>query len=339
MRLGSMCTGYGGLDLAVEAHFGAELAWYSELDKNCSRVLEHHWPGVPNHGDLTKADWSSVEPVDIMCAGFPCQPFSHAGKREGAEDERAIWPIIANAIGVLRPSIIVLENVAGLLTLGAVGVVGDLAGLGYNCKWGVIRASEAGAAHQRKRWFCIGYAKGSDGGQQKQQALHKTTRQAAELGEPDSPTIANAGGERHGGRQDSRSVGRMGERSESSRRQTSTTRQEPEHRSTAATTNATVVGLESLWAGGGLEEESGEPRRLSRFGAYEPAVARWEQAIGRLAPEPTDKTGVASEFVEWMMGLPEGWVTDVIGSRTAQLKMLGNGVVPQQAALALKTLA
>ena len=292
MRLGSMCTGYGGLDLAVEAHFGAELAWYSELDKNCSQVLEHHWPGVPNHGDLTKADWSSVEPVDIMCAGFPCQPFSHAGKREGAEDERAIWPIIANAIGVLRPSIIVLENVAGVLTLGAVGVVADLAGLGYDCKWGVIRASEAGAPHQRKRWFCIGYATGSAGRQQKQQALHKAIGQAAELGEPDSPAIA------HATLDDEAQHEAKGRRSPQLRR-------------------------------GGLQD----------WGIYAAAVERWEQVIKRPAPAPVDDRGVAPKFVEWMMGLPEGGVTDVIDSRTAQLKMLGNGVVPQQAALALKTLA
>jgi DNA (cytosine-5)-methyltransferase 1 len=292
-----MCTGYGGLDVAVEAHFGAKLAWYSELDKNCSQVLEHHWPGVPNHGDLTKADWSSVEPVDIMCAGFPCQPFSHAGKREGVEDERAIWPIISNAISVLRPSIVVLENVAGLLTLGATGVIADLARLGYDCRWGVIRASEASAAHQRKRWFCIAY----------------------------SSSVGRGEGSRHlssHGWEAVRSIGDI----------------EPS-RSDKPTAHTTVVGLEGVRPECGLEEESGEPRRLSRFGAYEPSIRRWERAIKRLAPEPVDGKGVASEFVEWMMGLPEGWVTDVIDSRTAQLKMLGNGVVPQQAALALKTLA
>jgi len=274
-----MCTGYGGLDLAVEAHFGAELAWYSELDKNCSHVLEHHWPGVPNHGDLTKADWLSVEPVDIMCAGFPCQPFSHAGKREGAEDERAIWPIIANAISVLRPSIIVLENVAGVLTLaaGATAVTGDLASMGYDCRWGVIRASEAGAPHQRKRWFCIAYT----------------------------------GGERHGSRENGGSVGQLDGQTQELTPERQRPRQEPKHRGAATTA----------------------------WGRYTAAVSQWERVIGRLAPEPTDKTGVAPEFVEWMMGLPEGWVTDLDLPRAAQLKMLGNGVVPQQAALALEALA
>ena len=152
MRLGSFCTGYGGLDMAVEAHYGAHLAWCSEVDKDCNQLLAHHWPGVPNLGDLTKVDWDQVEPVDIMCAGFPCQPFSHAGKRLGGDDERAIFAYIADAVGVLRPGIVVLENVAGILTLGGPGVVGTLAGLGYDLRWGVVRASDAGAPHRRARW-------------------------------------------------------------------------------------------------------------------------------------------------------------------------------------------
>jgi len=70
MKLGSFCTGYGGLDMAVEHHYGADLAWYSEVDKDCNNLLATRFPGVPNVGDLTTIDWDQVEPVDIMCAGF-----------------------------------------------------------------------------------------------------------------------------------------------------------------------------------------------------------------------------------------------------------------------------
>ena len=131
-RLGSLCTGYGGLDAAVAVVFGAELAWYSEIDKDCSRLLASRVPGISNLGDLTRLDWTKVEPVDIMCAGFPCQPFSQAGQRKGEEDERAIFQYIADGIGVLRPRLVVLENVAGILTLGGALVVGTLTSLGYD---------------------------------------------------------------------------------------------------------------------------------------------------------------------------------------------------------------
>lgn len=156
MKLGSLCSGAGGLDLAVEAVFGAETVWHCEKDDAASKVLEHRWPGASNHRDLTTTDWCSVEPVDIICSGWPCQPFSLAGKRKGADDERAIWPYIAGIIRVLRPRIVVLENVAAVLRSAEFGRVADsLAGCGYEFAWRVLRASDVGAPHQRQRLFII----------------------------------------------------------------------------------------------------------------------------------------------------------------------------------------
>ena len=331
MRLGSFCTGYGGLDMAVEAHYGAHLAWCSEVDKDCNQLLAHHWPGVPNLGDLTKVDWDQVEPVDIMCAGFPCQPFSHAGKRLGGDDERAIFAYIADAVGVLRPGIVVLENVAGILTLGGPGVVGTLAGLGYDLRWGVVRASDAGAPHRRARWFCV--ARSTD-----------------------------SGGQRYGGRENGRGVGHLDRRDESQTRQRP--RPEPVDRGAAAPTNSEgaerrtaeheTVGATVGSAAEPRERHSEAPtdtdgarpqgpqpeerRNLPTWGHFGAAVTRWERTLGRPAPAPTDDGKLSSRFVEWMMGLPDGHVCDLGLSRTAELKMLGNGVVPAQAALALTVL-
>ncbi|HEX6969269.1 MAG TPA: DNA cytosine methyltransferase [Micromonosporaceae bacterium] len=154
LRLGSVCTGYGGLDLAAEAVLGPlEHTWHAEIDPHASRVLAHHWPGVPNLGDLTAVDWTRVEPVDVYTAGYPCQPLSLAGRRAGLSDERWIWDDVIRAIRVLRPRLVLLENVAGHLSLGFGRVLGDLAAAGFDAEWGCFRASDVGAPHRRERVF------------------------------------------------------------------------------------------------------------------------------------------------------------------------------------------
>ena len=116
LTYGSTCSGYGGLEIGIQSVLGGETLWHVEFDEAPSKILAHHWPDVPNLGDLTVIDWRTVAPVDVFTAGFPCQPFSHAGKRLGANDERHLWPYIAEAIGILRPRLVVLENVRGLLS-------------------------------------------------------------------------------------------------------------------------------------------------------------------------------------------------------------------------------
>ena len=153
LRVGSLFTGYGGLDIAV----GGELAWYSEIDKAACKVLETHYPNVPNLGDITKIDWSQVEPVDVITGGYPCQPFSHAGLRKGKNDKRHLWPNVRDAIHTLRPRYAILENVAGHLSLGFADVLSDLAAIRFNAEWGIIRASDIGAPHGRKRLFIIAH--------------------------------------------------------------------------------------------------------------------------------------------------------------------------------------
>ena len=89
MRIGSLFSGYGGLDLAVAAHYGATVAWHVECDKWPSAILAHHYPDIPNYGDVTAVDWSAVEPVDIITGGFPCQDVSHAGLPEAPRSRRS----------------------------------------------------------------------------------------------------------------------------------------------------------------------------------------------------------------------------------------------------------
>ena len=115
LKIGELCAGYGGLGMAVEEVFGAELAWVSEFDEAPSRILAHHWPDVPNYGDMTKIDWAAIEPVDIISGGTPCQDLSHAGRRAGmTEGTRSnLWVQMREAIATIKPTYVVWENVRG----------------------------------------------------------------------------------------------------------------------------------------------------------------------------------------------------------------------------------
>lgn len=118
LRIGSLFSGYGGLDLGVEHVFNAKTVWFSELNESVARVFSHHWPGAPNIGDITTIDWSHVAPIDILIGGFPCQDVSTVGKRAGlAPGTRSgLWADMAAAIDALQPEWVVIENVCGLLS-------------------------------------------------------------------------------------------------------------------------------------------------------------------------------------------------------------------------------
>jgi DNA (cytosine-5)-methyltransferase 1 len=178
LTAGSLFAGYGGIELALSSVLDVRPAWFVEFDKAPSKVLTHHWPDVPNYGDVTTVDWSTVPPVDIITGGSPCQDLSHAGKRAGmTEGTRSnLWVQMREAINVIRPRLVVWENVRGAFSApadsalepcpGCVGdgddgpvlralgrVLGDLADLGYDCRWYGLRAADVGAAHGRFRVF------------------------------------------------------------------------------------------------------------------------------------------------------------------------------------------
>jgi DNA (cytosine-5)-methyltransferase 1 len=157
LTVGSLFSGIGGLDLGLE-RAGMRVVWQSEIDPYCRRVLAKHWPHVPNLGDVTAIDWSTVERPDLVCGGYPCQPFSFAGNRGGTSDARHLWPHMRYALGVLRPEWAVLENVPGHVSLGLDTVLADLAGLGFHAQWSLVSACSMGAPHMRERLFVLAHA-------------------------------------------------------------------------------------------------------------------------------------------------------------------------------------
>lgn len=354
-RIGSVCTGYGGLDEGVMSVLGGSLAWVADPDAGPARILAHHHPDTPNLGDITAVDWAAVEPVDVYIGGYPCQPFSVAGHRKGTADARHIWPHIAAAIRVLRPRLCLFENVAGHVRLGLDAVLADLAALGFDAEWVAVRASDVGAPHQRERIFLLAWpadahrprlqgrrvpgaaaqrpvpvADSSGGGREARPGLHASGASElgrGRLGDARRPAAADAQGDGH---RHPRPAGKRG-------------------LATATVTSGAAAHADpaSVRRGEGRAQPArqqgrshDQQRSRPDWGRYAPAVARWEAATGRPAPWPTDDRGrLAPAFVEWMMGLSAGHVTAVPGlSRTQQLKALGNGVIPQQAAAALALL-
>ena len=196
VRVGSLFSGYGGLDFAVHEVFpDARTVWVSDVCKvnkdgtvghhkvcraPCT-ILAHRFPDAPNLGDITLIDWATVEPVEILTLGFPCQDVSTAGKQAGLKPgtRSGLWSHAAYAISQLRPSLVFIENVRGLLNaeahsdlesrpdlldglrrrggepvLRAAGaVLGDLADLWYDAEWVTVPASGVGACHRRERVF------------------------------------------------------------------------------------------------------------------------------------------------------------------------------------------
>lgn len=424
MNVLSLCAGYGGLDLAIEMIYpDARLTAYSEIEPAAVDVLEARYPNAESLGDLTTI--TAPPAADILTAGFPCQPASQAGRREGLDDDRWLWPDIEGLIGRMErpPALVFLENVPGLLSVNdgdaMADVVGGLAGLGFVGSWRRLRASDVGACHRRERLFIVAahperrgeYADrrvrlgdARIGDLPGRPPLHAGTEMARAEDpledRPDTPpdprrvgvegTLRTEpgpdGSEPIDGRHRDRllptpvatspdrgsdlnrrnrpasggddlytSLDRLlptpvSSDAKGSRRETARTDEWTSKTGTTLTDAALLLPTPTKVMGdGGNIRRSGDRseelllggilRHVDVFGVYAEAVARHAAVLGTLPPSPVDdRRRLAPEFVEWMMMLPAGWVTGLPLSKSAKLKMLGNGVVPPQAAAAYQAL-
>lgn len=162
LRVLSMFSGCGALDLGLERTDGFIPAAFCEIDQSASKVLARHWPEIPNLGDVQTADFSMID-ADMIAAGFPCQDLSNAGKCAGLAGERSgLFREVARAVRVVRPRLVLLENVAALHNRGLGDVLGTLAALGYDAFIDCIPASYVGAPHDRDRTWIVAHAIGSE---------------------------------------------------------------------------------------------------------------------------------------------------------------------------------
>lgn len=401
-RIGSLFSGAGGLDVAVETVTDGTTVFQAEVDPHASTVLAAHWPGVPNFGDVTEINWNalrfhindvvgvSLRP-DVVCAGFPCQDVSTAGLRAGLAGKRSgLWSEVVRALDVLRPKAVVIENVRGLLShtdetgTKAIDVVlGALVELGYSARWTVLPASAVGAPHRRDRVFILGFESDEPTVERIEAPKVGTmavlpTPQARDgkghgftnrVSGPDLltlldhhmkmpllPTPRAYGNDRTSKRAATLSYSRSGpslmqavELAQGIIPREFDTYEDMPPSWRAASVPLLPTPRSNDSTGAGIRGEGGINLRQAAtlygtpaWGKYEPAVQRWE-ALTRPAPYPVEpnKNGRArlvAAFSEWMMGWPRGWVTDVVTTRTHALKIIGNGVVPHQAAAALRLL-
>lgn len=398
--IGSLFTGYGGLDMGVAMAVdpAARVAWTSDVEPGPCKLAGVRWPDTPNLGDITAIDWADVEPVDIICGGSPCQDLSLAGKRAGmATGTRSgLWESMAAAVETIRPRLVVWETVLGALSarayspvesepgmlgaesagpaLRAAGrVAGDLATIGYDCRWAVVRASDAGAPHQRARFFLIGHPHGQPW-DMRRPATPRQTQGRRPLRQPAGPGLGplmptptasdHKAGRHQAGTGHSLTqavqllptpVAQPSGNSPSEHLRKKPGRDRVTDLAIIVENNLLPTGgllptpqaVNAAYSGTGYGPTLNEVANaiMTAYGPYAPAIARWEQVTGRAAPPPTTppsraggKPRLSARFVEWMMGLPDGHVTDLDLSRERQLRMLGNGVVPQQAALAVSSL-
>ncbi|BCK53997.1 DNA cytosine methyltransferase [Nocardia wallacei] len=343
-RIGSLCSGSGMLDVAaLELFADSSMAWHADPDLAASMVLARHWPEVPNLGDITGIDWNTTEPVDVLCAGYPCQPFSAAGRRKGSDDRRNVWPAVRDAIRRVRPRVTLLENVAGHRSLGFDRVLGDLAEDGLHARWTCLRASDVGACHHRERLFVVVYDPAD------------TARDGfPRLADRSSGPQTRGGWQRHPAGSPRRPCGLNGVLP--TPRATDGSKGGPNQHGTGGTDLRTTAAWlptpnASDGSGGGMhpDRRAGHSRQLIDYalidgtpdwGRYRAAIERQEN-LSRPAPPPTERNSrgnrcLSPAFVEWMMFWPAGWVTDpaLTLTRAQRLKILGNGVVPPQAVTA-----
>ena len=297
MRVGSLFSGIGGIDLGLE-RAGFETAWFVENDPHCQKVLRRHWPDTPVYGDIHELTGDELEPVDMIAGGYPCQPFSVAGKRQGEDDERHLWPEMRRLIRLLRPRYVFAENVPGHLVLGLNNVLCDLAEDGFDAEWGVVSAQEMGAPHLRKRLFIVAH----------RQSNGRDEGRAESAGQQGRSDAAERGGEEVAYRDSEGLEERQGVGSNPRQELQTPVRGDDEVD-------------DALQAGR-------DPDIDASTGAAQPPMGRNPHGVPRGLDPHRWPAPPGEPQHPWE---PPRTVADKVPNRVAQLKGLGNAVVPQVA--------
>ena len=368
LTVGSLFSGIGGLDLGLE-RAGMRVIWQSEIDPYACKVLSKHWPEVVNHGNIKKINWQEIERPDVICGGYPCQPFSTAGKRRGEEDPRHLWPWVRTAISELRPRYAILENVRGHLSMGGLSVIGELASIGYDAEWRVVSAASVGANHRRDRIIIVAYPNNTGNGTPRccvdgnGEAFEQGRKNIAFVGACGcSSTLANTdccessdGGQCKAlqskgasrGNDRSGSGGDIGEISLASTGQTSSDMADP-NRGRCQQCEPEAQSLQRTSCSGqrNMADANGERLEKSRPEQQTTGTSRGDENTGEPVADTNNCRHVYTQkpwesdtwrrspysgFLNWEVEPDVGRVAHGVPSRVDRLRGLGNAVVPQVA--------
>jgi|TARA_R110000737_G_scaffold344760_1_gene372354 DNA (cytosine-5)-methyltransferase 1 len=304
-------SGIGGFSLGLETAGAFRTVAFCEREPFPQAVLRKHWPGVPIYDDVRTIPTDELGRIDLICGGFPCQPWSVAGQQRGAEDDRDLWPAMATLIEKLRPQWVIGENVRGFVNepMGLTRTVTDLHGIGYQVVTFILPAAGVGAPHRRDRVWIIAHRE-SDGREQGKQNIGGG-REGIGAGEEYRPgnggeTVADAGRNTTGG-------------------------------------NPKFHGEEAQWSQGKFQptnggqdvanaDNEGSQGRKQRRASGESARASTQRSEdgGPQQWLPESRMGGMADGVPRWLDEPDcGRVATGVKNRVARLKALGNAIVPQ----------
>ena len=300
-------AGIGGFALGLEATGHFRTTCFVENEPYCQAVLKHHWPDIPVLGDIRnvrREDLPDPSP-GLICGGFPCQPFSHAGKQRAQDDPRHLWPEMFRLIRECRPTWVVGENVAGLIKLGLDEVLTDLEGEGYATRTFNIPACAVGAPHLRQRLWIVAHSDSQS--------------------EPDGASDGNAGqrqlgfdfvADAHGG----------GRHTQSLPSAISSQRQNDFNTDQSGKGRSKRVVADTKRPGTGMEEHRGSGQGRESPHPSQPEVLRQEDGAGGTEGLATN-SGRSQEW--WEVEPSVGRLGDGLPNRVPQLRALGNAIVPK----------
>ena len=312
-------SGIGGFSVALEATGGFETVAFCDIEEFPRKVLQKHWPHVKQYTDIKELNYEQLKadglvPIDIITGGYPCQPFSVAGRKKGEEDSRHLWPEYFRLVKECRPTWVIGENVSGHLKLGLDTVLKDLESEGYSVRTFSISASSVGANHQRERVWIVAHSECNDNLQEKQRVNGKKEEIQREHWKKDSDTRKPSGTD---------SIWQTSDKHVENTRRTQRQRGELREKNENETReeNANITQRSSGTSQYDVANTKGSSRHVHEADA----------GNGKLEAQEVfgDGSGFSGESSWWAVEPDVGRVAHGIPDRVDRLKGLGNSLIPK----------